>query len=178
MSDELDEAAARVMRGDGGAFRVIVEGTSRRLYRLAVRMSGDGAEAEDVLQEAYLRAHQALCDGAWDGRARLTTWLYRIVVNTALNARRERARRLRPVADAAGPAVAHAAAPAQEERVAVAQLMTLVRALPANERAALVLKELEGMTSSEIGEVLGCSEGAVEQRLVRARAALRARWQP
>lgn len=164
------------MRGDGGAFRDIVVATSQRLHRLAVRMSGDAAEAEDVLQEAYLRAHQALCDGGWDRRARLETWLYRIVVNTALNARRDRGRRRRPIAD--GALVDGVAAAAQESRVAVTQLMALVRELPAGERAALVLKELEGMTASEIAEVLGCSEGAVEQRLVRARAALRARWQP
>lgn len=167
------------MRGDRAAFRDIVATTSRRLYRLAVRMTGDGTDAEDVLQEAYLRAHQALCDGGWDRRARVETWLYRIVVNTALNARRDRGRRRRALADGASvDGMAGAARPAQETSVAVAQLMALVRELPAGERAALVLKELEGMTASEIGEVLGCSEGAVEQRLVRARSALRARWQP
>jgi RNA polymerase sigma-70 factor (ECF subfamily) len=169
--DAADAAARRVMRGDGNAFAIVVAETSVRLHRLAVRMTGDRDEAEDVLQESYVRAHRALVDGAWDERARVQTWLYRIVVNTALNERRQRLRRLKLV-DARGPAEA-----TQEREVEVRQLMALVRELPEEQRAALILKELEGMTAGEIADVLQCSEGAVEQRLVRARATLRARWQ-
>lgn len=162
------------MRGDGAAFALIVAGTSGRLYRLAVRMTGDADEADDVLQNAYIRAHRALGDRGWDGRGKLETWLYRIVVNGALNARRERRRRLQLVD---GRADAGPLPPAQEQEVALAQLMALVGELPPEQRTALVLKELEGLTASEIAEVLECSEGAVEQRLVRARATLRERWQ-
>ena len=168
---DVDEAARRVMRGDGSAFAAIVAGTSRRLYRLAVRMTGDRDEADDVLQNAFIRAHRALCDGGWDGRGKLETWLYRIVVNTALNARRQR-RRQAQLVDTRGEAP-----PAQEAQAELAQLMALVRELPAEQRTVLVLKELEGMSANEIAEVLACSEGAVEQRLVRARATLRKRWQ-
>lgn len=167
---DVDEAARRVMRGDAAAFAVIVAGAGARLYRLAVRMTGDRDEADDVVQEAFIRAHRALCDGAWDGRARLETWLYRIVVNTALNARRERVRRRRLVEVRDDPG------PLQETQAEARQLMALVRELPREQQAALVLKELEGMTAAEIAAVLECSEGAVEQRLVRARATLRARW--
>jgi RNA polymerase sigma-70 factor (ECF subfamily) len=166
-----DDAARRVTRGDDAAFRVLVEATGARLYRLAVRMTGDRDEAADVLQTAFLRAHRGLRDGAWDGRARVETWLYRMVVNTALNARRDRARRARLV-DARAATVAP-----QETRAEVAQLMKLVRDLPAEQRVTLVLKELEGLSSVEIARLLGCTEGAVEQRLVRARATLRAKRQ-
>ena len=132
------------MRGDAAAFRVVVDATGARLYRLAVRMTGDRDEADDVLQTAFLRAHRALVDGSWDGRARVETWLYRIVVNTALNAKRERARRARLV-ETRGATVAP-----QEARAEVTQLMKLVQELPAEQRAALILKELEGLSSGEI----------------------------
>jgi len=159
------------MRGDAAAFAVIVAGTSAQLYRLAVRMTGDRDEADDVLQNAFIRAHRALCERAWDGRGKLETWLYRIVVNTALNARREKQRRLQLVDER------RAAPPEQETQAELKQLMALVRELPDEQRTALLLKELEGLTAKEIAAVLDCSEGAVEQRLVRARATLRERWQ-
>jgi RNA polymerase sigma-70 factor (ECF subfamily) len=170
-----DDAARRVMRGDDGAFRVLVDATGARLYRLALRMTGDRDEADDVLQTAFLRAHRGLRDGSWDARARVETWLYRIVVNSALNARRDQARRAQLV-DTRDAAVV-GAPPPQELRADVVQLMCLVRELPREQRVALVLKELEGLSSIEIARLCDCSEGAVEQRLVRARATLRARWQ-
>ena len=149
------------------AFRAIVEATGARLYRLALRMTADAHDARDVLQDAYVRAHRALVDGEFKGDARVETWLYRIVLNAALNHRRSRSRRAR----LAEPERAPSASP--EARADVAKLMELVRELPAEQRTALVLKELEGYTSAEIGLLVGCSEGAVEQRLLRARETLR-----
>jgi RNA polymerase sigma-70 factor (ECF subfamily) len=169
----LDEAARRAAGGDAGAFAVLVRHTSAALFRLALRMTGNAQDAEDALQGAYASAHRALTRSGWDGRARVETWLYRIVCNASLNVRRERRRsdgRAR-----AWPG-AEATAPPQEAVVAVTRVMRLVQELPAEQRAALVLKELEGLTSREIAEIQGCSEGAVEQRLVRARATLRSRW--
>jgi RNA polymerase sigma-70 factor, ECF subfamily len=169
---ELEAAARRVAEGDGGAFRAIVDATGTRLYRLAVRMVGDRDDADDVLQDAYVRAHQALSSGGWDGRATIATWLYRIVVNTALNFRRGSTRREK-LMDARQPS-----APAQETQVEVRQLVALLKKLPDEQRAAIVLKEVEGLSAAEIAEICSCSEGAVEQRLVRARASLRMRWNP
>ena len=170
MVSELEAAARRVAEGDGGAFRAIVDATSARLYRLAVRMIGDRDDADDVLQDAYVRAHQALASGGWDGRAKIETWLYRIVVNTALNFRRGSARQKQRM-DPREPG-----APPQEAQVEVRQLVALLQKLPDEQRAAIVLKEVEGLSAAEIAEICNCSEGAVEQRLVRARASLRMRW--
>jgi RNA polymerase sigma-70 factor, ECF subfamily len=163
---DLDEAARQAGRGDARAFRALVDATGDRLYRLALRMIGDADDARDVVQDAYLRAHRALSRGQWKGESKVETWLYRIVLNTAINHRRGRGRR-------AG--LLQEAAPGQtpEQAAEIARLMASVLSLPPEQRAVVVLKELEGHTSGEIGAMLGCTEGAVEQRLLRARASLR-----
>ena len=88
----LEDAARRVQRGDASAFREIVEATSARLVRLSARMMGSVAEAEDVVQDAYVKAYRALALGQFDARSRVETWLHRIVVNASLDAKRKRAR--------------------------------------------------------------------------------------
>lgn len=170
--DNLDEAVERVRTGDSAAFQRIVDATHVRLVRLGARMTGSVADAEDVVQEAYVKAYRALVTGEFDGRANVSTWLYRIVTNQAIDAMRSRTRRLKPtdVADEAASDLASA-----EQALALAELADWMDDLPPEQRAALVLKAVEGMTSPEIAEILQCSEGAVEQRLVRARAALRKR---
>ena len=170
--DNLTEAVERVRAGDAAAFQRIVDSTSDRLVRLAARMLGTVVDAEDVVQEAYVKAYRALASGEFDGRANVSTWLYRVVTNQAIDAMRGRARRPRPTDTADESASDLASA---EQKLALAELADWMGDLPADQRAALVLKVVEGMTSPEIAEVLQCSEGAVEQRLVRARAALRKR---
>jgi len=170
--DNLNEAVERVRAGDAAAFQRIVDSTSARLVRLAARMLGNVVDAEDVVQEAYVKAYKALASGEFDGRANVSTWLYRVVTNQAIDAMRGRARRPRPT-DTADDSTSDLAS--AEQKLALAELADWMSDLPADQRAALVLKAVEGMTSPEIAEVLQCSEGAVEQRLVRARAALRKR---
>ena len=165
----LEDAALRVQRGDVSAFRIVVEATAARLVRLSARIMGSVAEAEDVVQESFVKAYRALREGRFDARARVETWLHRIVVNASLDARRKRARTRTDLAE-----VDVAIDGAAEETVALRELASWLDELPDDQRAALLLKA-DGMPSAEIGEVLGCSEGAVEQRLVRARAALRKR---
>ena len=170
--DNLGEAVERVRSGDTAAFQRIVDATQVRLVRLGARMLGSVADAEDVVQEAYVKAYRALVTGEFDGRANVATWLYRIVTNQAIDSMRSRARRPKPtdVADESSSDWASA-----EQKLALAELSDFISELPADQRAALVLKAVEGLTSPEIAEILQCSEGAVEQRLVRARAALRKR---
>ena len=170
--ENLDEAAQRVRSGDAAAFGQIVDATSGRLVRLAARMLGNVVDAEDVVQEAYVKAYRALTTGEFDGRANVSTWLYRIVTNQSIDAMRGRARRPKPT-DTADESTSDLAS--AEQKMALAELSDFMSELPPDQRAALVLKAVEGLTSPEIAEVLQCSEGAVEQRLVRARAALRKR---
>ncbi len=130
---------------------------------------GSTAEAEDVVQEAYVKAFRALEEGRFDARSSIETWLHRIVVNTALDARRKRSRAREDALDSSRGAEGNA-----ETAVALRELAESLDALPDDQRAALLMKA-DGMSAAEIGAVLGCTEGAVEQRLVRARATLRER---
>ena len=163
------------MAGDASAFARIVAATSDRLVRLSARILGRLEDAEDTVQESYLRAYRALAAGQFDRQASVRTWLYRIVTNASIDVRRSR----RPVV--ANDTVELEAPAGQggpggvEARLALAELARWLEGLPEEQRVALVLSALEGLTSAEIGQILGCSEGAVEQRLVRARAALRRR---
>lgn len=162
------------MRGDDSAFEEIVEATNVRLVRLAARVMGSVEEGEDVVQEAYLRAYRSLVDGSFDGRASVETWLRRIVTNAAIDALRSRRRR--ETRDTAlGSSGSWDGASLAEARVALAELDAWLGDLPVEQRIALTLKAVEGMSSGEIAASMGSTEGAVEQLLVRARATLRKR---
>jgi RNA polymerase sigma-70 factor, ECF subfamily len=149
-----------------------INSTSDRLYRLASRVVGDLDVANDVLQDAWLKAFAALRRGEFSGDSEVRTWLYRIVLNEALNARRSEGRRKAQLAHLEAAIVS---GDRVEARVQLRELADWMRELPDEQCAALVLKELEGFSARETAEILECSEGAVEQRLVRARAALRKR---
>src|SRR6188768_2419528 len=156
---------------DRSAFQQIVDATSQKLVRLGARIMGNQADAEDVVQEAYVKAYRALTAGEFDRRASVNTWLYRIVVNGAIDAKRSRNRRAEASDEQVDPGWDGAAR--AEARLALSELDDWLQALPAEQRAALVLQSMEGLNNTEIAQVMGVSEGAVEQRLVRARATLR-----
>jgi RNA polymerase sigma-70 factor, ECF subfamily len=148
-----------------------VESTFPRLVRYAARIVGDVAEAEDVVQESYVKAHAALTNGSFEGRSSVNTWLHRIVTRTAIDAKRRRGRR-ETYGDVL-PETSFDGAAAADGHLALRELSEWLGTLPDEQSSALVLQALEGFTNREIAEILECSEGAVEQRLVRARAALR-----
>jgi RNA polymerase sigma-70 factor (ECF subfamily) len=177
-SGEEWAALARVAAGDLDAFAPLVARHQDRVVRLCARILGDRDEALDVAQETFLRAYRHAADA--EPRGALSTWLHRIAVNLCLN--RLRRRRLvrflsltpEPEAERAGPEVAEpASAAADPERELLARerwrrTREAIDALPAGQRAVLVLARFEGMSGREIAETLGISEGAVESRLVRA----------
>ena len=169
--DILEKAVDRVLSGDRSAFQQIVDATSQRLVRLGARIMGNQADAEDVVQEAYVKAYRALTAGEFDRRSSTNTWLYRIVVNGAIDAKRTQKRRAEASDEQIDPGWDGAAR--AEARLALSELDDWLQALPPEQRAALVLQSMEGLNNTEIAQVMGVSEGAVEQRLVRARASLR-----
>jgi RNA polymerase sigma-70 factor (ECF subfamily) len=174
----LEALASRAARGERAAFEALVTRTTPRLYRLAARITGDPGEAEDALQDAFLRAFDALADGRFDQRSGIETWLYRIVANAALDSLRARRRRrarvdLDPEGSSEGGPVDDGDRLAA--RAALRELDAWMEELPADQRTAIVLKEIEGLSSNEVAQIMKCSVGAVEQRLVRARATLRRR---
>lgn len=159
------------MASDRSGFEQIVALTSSLLVRYAARIAGGVSDAEDIVQEAYMKAHRALSAGQFDGRSSVKTWLYRIVTRTAIDHRRSRRRR-EALSDRAIDGSFDGLASA-ESQLALRELSDWLSALPSDQRSALVLQAMEGLSNREISEILECSEGAVEQRLVRARATLR-----
>lgn len=157
--------------GDGAAFRAIMQRCNGRLYRIARVILGDETEAEDVLQEAWLRAYAAL--PGFRGEASLATWLTAIVVNEA----RGRLRQRRPHADLklvedrpqAQPSPEAGAAHAEARRM----LEHAIDALPTHFRAVFVLREVEGCSVAETATALDLTPVTVRTRLNRARALLR-----
>jgi RNA polymerase sigma-70 factor, ECF subfamily len=166
---DLRFVATRVTKGDAAAFRQIVDHTRAGLYRLAARLLGDVGDAEDALQDSYVSAYRSLVDGRYDGRSKLETWLYRIVTNTCIDQLRKRKTR-KDEPEHEGRFDGHVTA---EARVALRELDDMLAALSAQDRAAIVLVHVEGLTVKEAADTLGTTEGAMEQRLLRARAALR-----
>jgi RNA polymerase sigma-70 factor (ECF subfamily) len=157
---------------------------ARGAYNLALRLCGNEADAEDISQEALLRAVRAL--PGFRGSARPTSWLYRIVVNVWKNKLRERDRRgwrnlvplwlsntdgeeeERPIADGGPPPEAAIEAEDRSGRVRKA-----LSELDADDRAVVVLKDMERLSYPEIAETLDIPEGTVKSRLSRARESLR-----
>ncbi|MDO9706814.1 sigma-70 family RNA polymerase sigma factor [Paracraurococcus lichenis] len=160
--------------GDRAAFGVLVERHGERALRIALRVLHDPAEAEEVAQEAFLRAWQAAA-GFDPARAQFTTWLHRIVLNLAI----DRTRRRAAAPEAGGAALLaladpgpgpEAAAAAAEDRAALAAALAQ---LPARQRAAIALAYEEGLSGAEAAAALDVSERALEGLLRRARLMLR-----
>lgn len=174
-SDE--EVVARVLDGETALFEIIMRRYNQRLYRVAHSILRDDAEAQDVMQDAYVRAYQHLDQFA--GRAKFSTWLTRIAVHEAL-ARAHRRSRVQgldaePYGGNMDPLVSKTPDPEQQasDRELVALLQSAVLALPANYRSVLVLRDIEEMSTSDTAEALDLTEENVKVRLHRARALLR-----
>jgi RNA polymerase sigma-70 factor (ECF subfamily) len=169
---DLEKCAAAVSDGDPSAFPSLVAATQERLVRMSARLLGSVPDAEDAVQEAYLRAYRALVARKFDGRSSVTTWLHRIVLNATLDAKRAGKRGAAALPEE-GLESGVSDAASTEARVALRELAGWLGALPEEQQVVVVLKAVEELSAAEIAAILQCSEGAVEQRLVRARAALR-----
>jgi|SRR5215472_6364045 RNA polymerase sigma-70 factor (ECF subfamily) len=183
--EQADRAfVAKARAGDADAFRALVDLHSRGLFRLAFRMTGSEPDAEDVVQESFLRAYRQL--GKFDERASFGTWLYRIAVNCALDLVRARKRRSEQQQtedsreDPVNTAISSHPGPDRlalsgELRERVAEAMN---DLSAAERSAFVLRHFEGMRMEEVSRVLGCQPGAAKHSVFRAVQKLRRALEP
>jgi RNA polymerase sigma-70 factor (ECF subfamily) len=181
-----DQAAVeRARSGDADAFRVLVERHSRALFRLAFRMTGSESDAEDVVQETFLRAYRQL--GKFDERASFGTWLYRIAANYSLDLVRARIRRseqspgLEPGAE--DPVLSARSGDPAPDRLALSgevreHLAAAMDELTAAERTAFVMRHFEGMSIEEVGRMLGCQPGAAKHSVFRAVQKLRRALEP
>src|SRR5919198_3405945 len=166
------EVLAACRRGDQQAFEEVVRATHRQVYTQALRLVRDRHEAEDVAQEAYLRAFRGLA--GFRGDAQFETWLYRITANAAMSHLRRRGRfgDLLPDAedDRLEPGASQLPADTPVDRQVLAEALA---SLPHAMRVAVVLKDVYGLSCLEIAEMDGSTEGAVKVRLHRARKRLK-----
>ena len=176
LSDE--EVVARVLGGDTGSFELLMRRHNQKLYRVARAILREDGEAEDVMQDTYVRAYEHLDQFA--GRAKFSTWLTRIAVHEALARlrRRNRTDALETMIETTGETMTFAShAPSPEQEAVEAQNRSLLEAaileLPDGYRTVLMLRDIEELDTAETAEILGLTEENVKVRLHRARTLLR-----
>ena len=183
------ELVERAQQGDGAAFAMLVERHQRQLYRLALRMTGSEADAQEVLQEAFLNAYQKL--PLFRGEAQFSSWLYRIAANSALMRLRRKRRAPDTLAEQplelAGPRFSaegylEPASSSDWSQRADEKMMSgelgaainrAVADLPDDYRTVFLLKDVDGLSNEDIANALDLTVPAVKSRLHRARLALR-----
>ncbi len=183
------ELAAALRRRDPAAVRLVTTRNNQRLYRTAWSILRNTAEAEDVVQEAYLKAFGAI--DRFGGRSSLSTWLTRIVINEALSRRRTIERRTRRLAEQSITVMedyrdrlmgGQAAQPSPESALARRQaarlLETAIADLPESFRLVFVLRAIEGVSVEDTAEALGVRPETVKTRLLRARRRLQQALDP
>ncbi|HUH40572.1 MAG TPA: RNA polymerase sigma factor RpoE [Castellaniella sp.] len=189
MSDrEVDlELVQRVQRGDRRAFDLLIIKYQRKIMRLLARMIHDPADVEDVAQEAFIKAYRALPQ--FRGDSAFYTWLYRIAINSARNWQAARHRRPNTVSilenedgETFDPVEGLSDHATPESVLASRQIgetvNAAIEALPEDLRAAIILREIEGMSYEDIATTMQCPIGTVRSRIFRAREAIAARLRP
>jgi len=185
MEERDPSIVAKARDGDRDAFKTLVETHSRYIYSLAHRMTGNAQDAEDVVQEAWLKAHKQL--SRFESRADFRTWMHRITVNCSIDlirARRHREDAHDPADLEQGPLSERGseAQPTPERMTASAQISDRVNEalglLTALERAAFTLRHVEGMSIEEVGAKLGMKTSATKHSIFRAVKKMRAALEP
>lgn len=176
-----DALVARLQRGDDSAFEAIVRGHGGRLLSVARRFLGNNEDAQDAVQDTFIRAFKAI--HTFEARAQLHTWLHRILVNSALMKLRERRRRPTESIEALLPtytADGHQAVSSRdwsdavlERKETAAIVRQAIERLPDLYREVLVLRDIEEKDTAEAAALLGTTSNVVKVRLHRARQALR-----
>jgi len=166
-SDELSRTVELAKQGDLGAFEAVVRQYERLVLVTALRLLGNLEDAQDASQDVFLKLYRNL--GKVQAAENFPGWLYRVTVNVCHDLRRKRPASA-PVEDASGVASGDAdpqRMTTEAERRLVLELS--LRMLPEKERAALVLRDLEGLGTDEVARVLGSSEATVRSQISKAR---------
>lgn len=175
--EEAAELVRRTQQGDRSAFDELVRRYRERIFALALHLTGDQSEADDIAQEVFMRAYAAI--DRFAGRSEFFTWVYRITVNRCYNARRDRRRRRESPLD--DPRVDRALeaeavvdpARAAELRQTYSRLLRALDRLPPPMRTSVVLVALQGMSHEEVAVIQQCSPGTVSWRIHKARGRLK-----
>ena len=178
MAPDMAELVTAAKAGDKKAFTELVEATKADMFTLAFRLTGNTEDAQDVVQDAYIKAFKSL--KRFRGDAKFTSWMYRITANCATDHLVKRSRNRHDAIDDTTEAVDERPGPearlgtADERRV----LSEALQSLPADMRAVVVLRDVYDLPHEAIAAELGISEGAAKVRLHRARRKLRERLFP
>ena len=183
---QTDAATVALARdGDSEAFRALVERHSRAVFRLAHRMTGSAQDAEDVVQETFLKAYRQL--SRFESRANFSTWLHRIAVNCSIDLIRSRPHREAGHDEADLDQLGrdeggHAGQPSPERLMLSTEVqdrvMTAMSSLSAMERAAFALRHFEGQSIEEISQALGLKANAAKHSIFRAVKKMRVALEP
>jgi RNA polymerase sigma-70 factor, ECF subfamily len=184
MPDSDALAIARARSGDADAFRELVERHSRAVFRVAYRLTGRLEDAEDVVQETFLRAYRQLA--RFESRANFGTWLHRIASNCAVDLLRARPKREMPegaeTLERLGGGDGDSALPSPERSLLGAQIRDRIASaldrLSPLERAAFALRHFEGLSIEQIGGTLGLGTSATKHSIFRAVRKMRRELQP
>ncbi len=170
VSDQVDDAllVEAAQDGDLEAFEAVVRRHQAAVYRVALRLLGSEADAQDVTQDAFVRAWRSL--GGFRRDSAVSTWLYRIVTRRCLDLIAAR----RPTGPLDEQLQTFAAEPGEsiERQEQLRAVTCAISTLPAEQRAVLVLREFEGLTYEQVADVVGASVSAVKGRIYRARLAV------
>ncbi|MFT3699568.1 MAG: sigma-70 family RNA polymerase sigma factor [Kofleriaceae bacterium] len=164
---------AAAQAGDQRAFDALVKRYRKRIYALALHITGSAHEADDITQDVFLKAFRALPE--FEGRSQFFTWVYRMTVNRSLNARRDRSRRGEDTIDDARLELAVAVDArndpqrAAELRQTYTRLLRALDALPIDMRTTVILVSLQGLSHGEAGVVQKVSDGTIAWRMHEAR---------
>ncbi len=178
------EAVSRAKHGDADSFRLLVERHGRTIFRVAYRMTGNEHDADDVVQEAFLRAYRQI--DRFEERANFSTWLHRIAINCSLDLLRARGRHdkhhISESEEGEMSRTIQSNDPQPDRLLLSSELQQAVSAalerLSGNERTAFVLRHFEGMPIEEIGKTLGIQAGAAKHTVFRAVRKLRESLEP
>jgi RNA polymerase sigma-70 factor (ECF subfamily) len=184
---QTDAATVALARGgDSEAFRALVECHSRAVYRLAYRMTGNPSDAEDVVQETFLKAYKQL--SRFESRANFGTWLHRIAVNCSIDLIRSRPHReaghdTADLETIGGTESTNEAGHTTPERLMLStevqdRINSAMSALSARERAAFMLRHFEGHSIEDISRSLGLKSNATKHSIFRAVRKMRAALEP
>jgi RNA polymerase sigma-70 factor (ECF subfamily) len=174
------ELVGRAAAGEAGAFEELVRLHSERLYSVLLRFTADAQEAEEALQEAFLRAWRGIRH--FEHRSSFFTWIYRIGINEAKRRAERRPAREVSGVDAEAVEQVRDPAPQLDERTEQRELRSAVeeaiRELPADYRLPIILRDIEGINTKEAAALMELSEAAFKSRLHRARMVVREAVEP
>ena len=183
--DEDDLFVLRCRKGNADAFEVLVARHQKKMLNIAYRLMGDYDEACDVVQDAFLSAYRAI--GKFRGQARFSTWLYSIVVNHAKSRLKQKGNRSRHEGTLLDdPSEANEEAPGSgtrfmgnapdeglEKKELESRVQQCIMSLDGEQREVIVLRDIQGFSYTEIGQMLKVPDGTIKSRLFRARNALK-----